>query len=238
MPHTACMHSHAPTWSCTLRFAPHCAVAPPAQAWITARAIAGPTPLSGRSAAVWLEQAVDVYRNQVARSLRTTDACVGGGTGDDGGGGSGTATAALMRLLAGNEPPSSPDLCWNWRSLHIDVHQSLVNRGSSYNGYAVSRTYFGAFSLDALAIALHSIHSTSSFGQAVEKSINFLGDADSTAAVAGQLAGERCCFLGFVGLRGWKGMCFDRMCFRLTDHADDVITRPAGVAPGARLLAR
>ena len=43
--------------------------------------------------------------------------------------------------------------------------------------------------MDGLAIALHSVYHTSSFGEAIEKCVNFLGDADSTGAVAGQIAG-------------------------------------------------
>ena len=38
-------------------------------------------------------------------------------------------------------------------------------------------------------MALHSVASTSSADAALERCINFLGDADSTGAVAGQLAG-------------------------------------------------
>lgn len=39
------------------------------------------------------------------------------------------------------------------------------------------------------AIALHCVYTTDSFTSAVEKSINVLGDADTTAAITGQLAG-------------------------------------------------
>ena len=54
--------------------------------------------------------------------------------------------------------------------------------------YGLGR-YFGSFAPDGLAVALHSVAATSSADAALERCINFLGDADSTGAVAGQLAG-------------------------------------------------
>ena len=35
--------------------------------------------------------------------------------------------------------------------------------------------------MDGIAIALHCVHSTTSFNRAVERCINFLGDADSVS---------------------------------------------------------
>ena len=43
--------------------------------------------------------------------------------------------------------------------------------------------------MDGLAMALWSVYHTSSFGGAIERCVNLLGDADSTASVAGQTAG-------------------------------------------------
>jgi ADP-ribosyl-[dinitrogen reductase] hydrolase len=43
--------------------------------------------------------------------------------------------------------------------------------------------------MDALAMALHAVYHARSFGETVERCVNFLGDADSTGAVAGQIAG-------------------------------------------------
>jgi ADP-ribosylglycohydrolase len=102
----------------------------------------------------------------------------------------GQARLLLLRLLrAEAEPPQSTERCWNWRSPQLDIKQTLVNRGALYNEYQVSAGYFGSYAMDGLAVALHSVYTTDSFDAAVEKSINFLGDADSTASVAGQLAG-------------------------------------------------
>jgi ADP-ribosyl-[dinitrogen reductase] hydrolase len=56
--------------------------------------------------------------------------------------------------------------------------------------------YFGSFSLDGLAIALHSVRTTLLFDEAIERCVNFCGDADTTAAaicrkIAGALYGWR-----------------------------------------------
>ena len=51
--------------------------------------------------------------------------------------------------------------------------------------------------MDGLAMALHCFYNTSSFSEAVTRCVNFLGDADSTAAICGQIAGS---FYGFSGI--------------------------------------
>jgi ADP-ribosyl-[dinitrogen reductase] hydrolase len=51
----------------------------------------------------------------------------------------------------------------------------------------VSREYFGSYSLDGLAVALHAVYHTSSFNDAIVKTVNFCGDADTTGAIAGQV---------------------------------------------------
>jgi ADP-ribosyl-[dinitrogen reductase] hydrolase len=58
-----------------------------------------------------------------------------------------------------------------------------------YNGYPVSPGYFGAFSLDGLALAMHCFYSTDSFNEAVVKVINFCGDSDTTGSICAQMAG-------------------------------------------------
>ena len=59
---------------------------------------------------------------------------------------------------------------------------------NDYNGYSVSDTYFFSYCLDALALSLHSLYTTNNAMDAIYKSINFLGDADSNGAITGQLA--------------------------------------------------
>lgn len=99
------------------------------------------------------------------------------------------AQRRLKRLLLAAEPDDSTERNWNWKSTSLDIERVIERRGNTYNGYPVSPGYFGAFSLDGLAIALWSIYHTTSFGEALEKCINVRGDADSTGAIAGQLAG-------------------------------------------------
>jgi len=99
------------------------------------------------------------------------------------------AQTELRRLLIASEPEDSTERNWNWKSSSLRIEQVLKQRGKTYNGYPVDPCYFGAFSLDGLAIALWSVYHSSDFGEALEKCINIRGDADSTGAVAGQLAG-------------------------------------------------
>ena len=43
--------------------------------------------------------------------------------------------------------------------------------------------------MDALGIALWSVYTTDSFDEAIERSANILGNADSTTSITGQIAG-------------------------------------------------
>eukprot|EP00440_Ansanella_granifera_P067453 gb/GFBE01073164.1/.p1 GENE.gb/GFBE01073164.1/~~gb/GFBE01073164.1/.p1 ORF type:complete len:477 (+),score=93.44 gb/GFBE01073164.1/:1-1431(+) len=96
----------------------------------------------------------------------------------------------LVRLLRSAEPVGSKERCWNWRDAKGPyIVETLAARGTLYNGYPVDPGYFGAFSMDGLAIALHSVYHTRSFMEALTCCVNFLGDADSTGAVCGQIAG-------------------------------------------------
>ncbi|KAJ3338537.1 hypothetical protein HDU83_008035 [Entophlyctis luteolus] len=96
---------------------------------------------------------------------------------------------SLKQLLLSNASKDSTEACWNWRNPILPIQDTLNARGSNYNGYPNSASYFGSYSLDALAIALHSCYTTLSFEDAILKTVNFLGDADSTGAVTGQIAG-------------------------------------------------
>jgi hypothetical protein len=130
------------------------------------------------------------------------------------GGGVSVGWQSLRRLLIGRDNPP-PERCWNWREESLDFKSTLQARGRRsvppalslslslslsspspppppsscrYNGYPVSPTYFGAYSLDGLAMALHAIYHTSSFNMAIVKVINMCGDADSTGAIAAQVS--------------------------------------------------
>ena len=95
----------------------------------------------------------------------------------------------IRTLIESSQPEDGLERCWNWKAKSLDISGSLTRRGYMYNGYKVFPDYFGAYCMDGLAIALHSVYHTTSFDEAIEKCVNFLGDADSTGAVAGQLAG-------------------------------------------------
>jgi ADP-ribosylglycohydrolase len=98
----------------------------------------------------------------------------------------------LLLLLRSHLPANSTERNWNWRGANdgtLDIERTLAWRGRQYNGYPVSPGYFGAFSMDGLAMALFAVRETRTFTDAVVRCVNFLGDADSTASIAGQLAG-------------------------------------------------
>jgi hypothetical protein len=99
------------------------------------------------------------------------------------------AISDMLRLLRSQEPKGSKERCWNWKHSSLEIHATLAARGTEYNGYPVLPGYFGAFCMDGLAMALWSVYHSASFDDAIERCVNLLGDADSTAAVCGQLAG-------------------------------------------------
>ena len=99
------------------------------------------------------------------------------------------AKDAILRLLRSAEADSSTERCWNWKAPRLEVRRTLRNRGPVYNGHPVSPGYFGAFSMDGLALALHCFYSTGSFNDAVVKVVNFCGDSDTTGSICAQMAG-------------------------------------------------
>jgi len=94
----------------------------------------------------------------------------------------------VLRLLKSEEPQGKEEN-WNWRSPQLKVEDSLRARGHEYNGYPCFANYFGSFCIDGLAVALWSFYHTTTFIEAIVRCVNFLGDADTTAAICGQLAG-------------------------------------------------
>lgn len=107
----------------------------------------------------------------------------------------------LMKLLNSVEAPTSLERCWNWRDPKGPyLEETIANRGEDYNGHPVNASYMGSYSMDGLAIALHSFYHTNSYLAAITKCVNFLGDADTTAAICGQMAG---CFYGVDGI-DWR----------------------------------
>ena len=95
----------------------------------------------------------------------------------------------LESLLLSNAPADGKEACWRWREPILRVEATAEARGEQYNGYPFSLGYFGSFCVDALAIALHVNYHNTDFESTVVHGANLLGDADTNAAIAGQLAG-------------------------------------------------
>merc|ERR1712098_355451 len=107
----------------------------------------------------------------------------------------------MMKLLNAQEPVGSTEYFWNWTAADLPITATLQRRkqgeGGLYNGYRVLPTYTGAYSMDGLAIAMHSVYHSTSFVDAISRAVNHLGDADSTGSIAGQIAGA---FYGFSSI--------------------------------------
>jgi len=95
----------------------------------------------------------------------------------------------LESLLLSTAPADGKEACWRWREPVLLLDATVEARGKEYNGYPFSLGYFGSFCVDALAIALHVNYHNTDFESAVAHGANLLGDADTTASIAGQLAG-------------------------------------------------
>ena len=89
-----------------------------------------------------------------------------------------------VELLARSQAePGDRDRDWNWRVLPAGAYRYAPGRAAAQPGYV------GSYAMDALAMALHCVHATGSFGEAVCLAANMRGDSDTVAAVAGQIAG-------------------------------------------------
>merc|ERR1711860_43672 len=94
--------------------------------------------------------------------------------------------------------PQGKEACWRWRDPKIQLDATAKARGEKYNGYPFSLGYFGSYCLDALAVALHVNYNNHTFESVVVTAANLLGDADTLAAIAGQLAGA---IYGYSGIK-------------------------------------
>lgn len=103
-----------------------------------------------------------------------------------------------VRALARSEAEHSadgsacPDRDWRWRSqtYHYCKSRARANPG-----------YIGSYAMDAMAMALHVLHTTDSFEAAVVKVVNMRGDSDSVGSVVAQMAGA---FYGLSGIpKAW-----------------------------------
>lgn len=93
-----------------------------------------------------------------------------------------TTEPSVACLAGGEQEPGDEtgDRDWRWRM--PDFRYSPA-RARAQPGYV------GSYCMDGLAMALHVVYSTTSFRAALLKAANLCGDADSVAAVAGQIAG-------------------------------------------------
>jgi len=106
---------------------------------------------------------------------------------------------ALLRCA----PPSEKEANWDWKRPQLAIAEALTARGmydqyATYNGHPIIPGYFGAYCMDGLSMALWSLWTATSFYDCLFRVVNLLGDADTTASIAGQLAGA---VFGWDGLR-------------------------------------
>lgn len=116
----------------------------------------------------------------------------------------GALNADVRRMLsnpkdAGRTPHKETEALFDWRNPRPLLCKSYEAREKigSYNERALAPGYFGAYSVDGLAIALHSVYHTETFVESTTKCVNFCGDADTTGAIAGQISGA---FYGSAGI--------------------------------------
>lgn len=108
------------------------------------------------------------------------------------------ATHHKLQSLLRSQPPSRKEACWDWKADHLAVEETLAQRGPNYNGYSVSAEYFGSYCQDGLSMALWALTHSNSMAECILKTVNLRGDADTTASIAGQLAGA---FYGYTSLQ-------------------------------------
>ena len=72
------------------------------------------------------------------------------------------------------------EINWNWKDKNFRYNKRRVE---------FNRGYIGSYCMDCMAMALHILYTTNSFKEAILKSANLRGDADSLCAVVGQIAG-------------------------------------------------
>ena len=79
---------------------------------------------------------------------------------------------------------------WNWKADVFAYNNDRFNDPNYPEGRGL-----GGYSMDCMAMALHILYHTTSFQQAIDVASKLCGDADTVAAVVGQMAGA---FYGFI----------------------------------------
>jgi len=85
-----------------------------------------------------------------------------------------------VKLLAESKTESFPYRNWDWKSEPYLFCEPRAQK---------DRGYFGAYCMDAMAVALHVMYHTCSFEEAIVRAVNMRGNSDSIGAVVGQIAG-------------------------------------------------
>ncbi|CAE7236591.1 SKOR, partial [Symbiodinium necroappetens] len=130
----------------------------------------------------------------------------------------GSCARRLQQLLM-SQAPSRTEAHWNWKVAKLPIADSIAARQGIagvdlYNGHPTIATYFGAYCMDGLAMALWALWSSNSYSSAVRAGVNLLGDADTVGAIVGQMAGA---------LYGWKQIkseAFSERCVRNLKYWD------------------
>eukprot|EP00756_Hemistasia_phaeocysticola_P039455 Hpha_TRINITY_DN16816_c1_g1::TRINITY_DN16816_c1_g1_i16::g.152019::m.152019 len=107
----------------------------------------------------------------------------------------------VLHTLLRSEAPTDQEACWNWKTteaLALDTALQARRKEGHYNGYGVSASYFGSYCMDGLAMALWAFWNSRNFDDCLSLVVNLLGDADTTGAIACQMAGA---FYGYKSIR-------------------------------------
>jgi ADP-ribosylglycohydrolase/protein-tyrosine phosphatase len=132
---------------------------------------------------------------------------------------------AMTAALVGDWPAAdvlSPDF-WRWGALHPAIE--TVTRGS-WRTKEPPAIRGSGYCVDALEAALWAVSGAEDFRSAVLRATNLGEDADTTAAIAGQLAGARWGMSGIPPEWRERLVGFDRissLATRLYDAGDDTV---------------
>jgi len=83
--------------------------------------------------------------------------------------------------VAESEDMIDPDRNWNWKADDFKYSPSRVDSNPGY---------IGSYAMDAMVMALHILWKTSSLQEAILYAVNLRGDADTLAAIVGQIGGS------------------------------------------------
>lgn len=131
---------------------------------------------------------------------------------------------AKVAILLQSIAPDPTEGVWDWRKETLAIASTLEARGRSYNGYPVSAGYFGAYCMDGLAMALWAMRwaPADNFAMVLQKVVNLCGDADTTGAICGQMAGA---YYGYCAMRRGPYSSEMVLSLRQWDPSDEIPLR-------------